>query len=61
MNRDLFHKTEFVNVFGYPVASFLLAYIIGAIWIIIFGALLLRFSRKNTACGKGELYEDTAL
>jgi hypothetical protein len=48
MNRDLYHKTEFVNIAGHPILSYVAAYIAGALWIIGFGALTILLSQKNT-------------
>jgi hypothetical protein len=48
VNRELFRKTEFIDVFGFPVLSYIFAFIAGAIWILVFGALTVRLSQKNT-------------
>jgi hypothetical protein len=47
MNRELFHKTEFVNIFGFPVLSYVCALAFGAFWILLFGALLIYLYPKN--------------
>lgn len=53
VNRELFRKTEFVNLFGYPVVSYALALLFAVAWaaICILGIMIL--IRKNTVSGKG--------
>jgi hypothetical protein len=52
MNRELFRKTEFVNIAGYPVLSFVTALIAAALWILLFGLLIVKLYHRNTATGK---------
>lgn len=53
VNRELFRKTEFVNVFGYPVLSYIPAFCFAAAWgaVCIIGIMIL--IRKNTVGRKG--------
>jgi hypothetical protein len=51
MNRELFRKTEFVNIAGYPVPGYVISLAVAALWILLFGALVMQFYRKNTAAG----------
>lgn len=48
VNRELFRKTEFVNLFGYPVISYVLALLFALAWgtICILGIMII--VRKNT-------------
>lgn len=48
VNRELFRKTEFVNLFGYPVISYVLALLFALAWgtICMLGMMIL--VRKNT-------------
>lgn len=48
VNRELFRKTEFANVLGYPVISYLLALLLAAAWLIVCILAILLFIRKNT-------------
>jgi hypothetical protein len=50
-NRTLFRKIEFVNLFGFPVQSYIAAIIIGILWCLVFGVLVCVLSRKNTVKG----------
>jgi len=53
VNRELFRKTEFVNLFGYPVVSYAVALLFAVAWaaICILGIMIL--IRKNTVSRKG--------
>jgi len=53
VNRELFRKTEFVNLFGYPVISYVPALLFAAAWgtVCILGIMIL--VRKNIVNGKG--------
>ncbi|MCE3202446.1 ABC transporter permease [Paenibacillus sonchi] len=48
INRDLFRKTEFISLFGYPVQSYIAALLIGAAWGIMFLCGISFFIKKNT-------------
>ncbi|MGE7997840.1 ABC transporter permease [Lysinibacillus sp. NPDC093190] len=53
VNRELFRNTEFVNLFGYPVISYILALIFSFTWVgfCLFGILLI--IKKNIVYSKG--------
>lgn len=50
VNRELFRKTEFVNLFGFPVLSFILALLFAVAWGAVFVAGIGILVRKNTNC-----------
>jgi hypothetical protein len=52
VNRELFRKTEFVNLFQYPVPSYLMALAVAAIWGAAFIIILIITIRKNTVVQK---------
>lgn len=53
VNRELFSKTEFVNIFGFPILSYTAAICIALLWGIICFFCILTFRKKNTACRMG--------
>ena len=53
VNRELFRKTEFVNLFGFPVFSYVLALSFAAAWGIICVICIMVLVRKNVVNGKG--------
>lgn len=48
VNRELFRKTEFANVLGFPVASYVLALVFAALWGAAFFIGIVKLVRKNT-------------
>lgn len=52
-NRELFRKTEFVNIFNFPVPSYLAALIIATLWGVLFAIGIVILVRKNTITHKG--------
>ncbi len=53
VNRELFRKTEFANLFGLPVPSYLAALLMAILWAGIFMGLLVVTMRKSEVTGKG--------
>lgn len=53
VNRELFRKTEFVNLFQFPVPSYLMALAVAALWGAAFMIILILTIRKNTVVRKG--------
>lgn len=53
VNRELFRKTEFVNLFGYPVYSYLSALLFAAVWGTVCIVAIAMLVRKNAQSGKG--------
>jgi hypothetical protein len=49
VSRELYVKTEFANLAGYPVSSCATAHVAGALWILGLGALIASLTRKNAA------------
>lgn len=53
VNRELFRKAEFVNLFGLPVPSYLAALLMAILWAGTFMGLLVVTMRKSEVTGKG--------
>lgn len=53
VNRELFRKTEFVNLFQFPVPSYFMALTVAAIWGAVFIILLIITIQKSTVVLKG--------
>jgi len=53
VNRELFRKTEFVNLFQFPVPGYLMAFIAAALWGAAFIMILFLTNKKNTVIRKG--------
>lgn len=52
VNREFFRKTEFVNLFGFPVPSYIMAMLASVLWGIVFAVILMMTMRKSTVVGK---------
>jgi hypothetical protein len=53
VNRDLFCKAEYINLFGFPVPVYIVALLINALWGAAFTILLAVTVRKNMVTWKG--------
>lgn len=53
VNRELFRKTEFVNLFQFPVPSYLMALAVTALWGAAFIVIHISTIRKSTVVRKG--------
>lgn len=53
VNRELFRKMEFVNLFGFPVSSYMMAMLMAILWGIAFTVILVVTMRKSAVVGKG--------
>ncbi|MBS4189760.1 ABC transporter permease [Bacillus sp. FJAT-49705] len=53
VNRELFRKTEFVSLFGYPVISYVPAFLFAAAWGTLCILSIVILIRKNTVNRKG--------
>lgn len=53
VNRELFRKTEFVDLFGFPVLSYIPALCFAAAWGMICILAIAIIIRKNVLSGKG--------
>lgn len=52
INREFFRKMEFLNLFGLPVPSYIMAILTAVFWGIAFAVLLVLTTRKSTVVGK---------
>lgn len=52
INRELFRKTEFVNLFGFPVPSYIMAILVAVLWGIAFTVILGVTIKKSTVVQK---------
>jgi len=53
VNRELFRKTEFVNLFGFPVPSYMAAMLMAMLWEIAFIVILVVTVQKSEVARKG--------
>lgn len=53
VNRELFRKTEFFNLFQFPVPSYLMALAVASIWGAAFIIILIITIRKSTVVRRG--------
>lgn len=52
-NRELYMKTEFINIFGFPVLTYVFSISLTIVLILLILGLILFFSRKNIFNKKG--------
>ncbi|WP_312279490.1 ABC transporter permease [Oscillibacter sp.] len=52
VNRELFRKTEFVNLFGFPIPSYIMAMLMAILWGVAFSVILVVTVRKSAVVGK---------
>nr|WP_319489737.1 ABC transporter permease [uncultured Caproiciproducens sp.] len=52
VNRELFRKTEFVNLFGFPIPSYIMAMFMTILWGVAFAVILVITLRKSVVVGK---------
>lgn len=52
MNREYFRKTEFINLFDFPVPSYIMATLLAVLWGITFAVILLMTIRKSAVARK---------
>lgn len=52
MNREYFRKTEFINLFDFPIPSYIMATLLAVLWGITFTVILLMTIRKSAVARK---------
>lgn len=52
VNREIFRKTEYVNLFGFPIPSYMTAMLMAILWGIAFIVILVVTMRKSAVTGK---------
>lgn len=53
VNRELYRRTEFVNLFGFPIPGYMTAMLMAILWGMVFMTILVVTMRKSAVVGKG--------